>query len=71
MYFRRLGDLRSDNDMTQRQVSEYLGMHLEVYRRYEKGLREIPLWAVIKLSELYGVSVDFILGMTDNPKRDA
>ena len=40
-----------------------------VYRRYEAGLREIPVWALIKLSELYNVSTDYILGLTDDPRR--
>ena len=71
MLLRRIGDLRTDNDMTQRQVAECLEMHLEVYRRYEKGQREMPIWALIKLSALYKVSVDYILGLTDNPKRNA
>lgn len=69
MYFRRIAELRSDNDKTQRWVADYLHMNLEVYRRYEKGLREIPVWALIKLSELYGVSVDYLLGLTDEPRR--
>ncbi|MEG1878922.1 MAG: transcriptional regulator, partial [Pseudoflavonifractor sp.] len=38
-----------------------------VYRRYEKGTREIPVWAVLKLAEYYGTSTDYILGRTDNP----
>jgi transcriptional regulator with XRE-family HTH domain len=69
VYFRRIEDLRSDNDKTQRWVAGYLHMNLEVYRRYEKGVREIPVWALIRLSELYGVSVDYLLGLTDDPKR--
>lgn len=44
-------------------------MNLEVYRRYEKGIREIPVWALIKLAELYGVSVDYILGLTNEARR--
>lgn len=71
MLFRRIEDLRTDHDLTQRQIALQLGMHLEVYRRYEKGVREIPIWALIRLSELYGVSTDYILGLTDNPARNA
>lgn len=67
MYFRRISDLRTDNDMTQRGVADYLNMNLEVYRRYEKGIREIPVWAVLKLAELYRTSTDYILGLTDDP----
>ncbi|MEG0778545.1 MAG: helix-turn-helix transcriptional regulator [Oscillospiraceae bacterium] len=71
MYFKRLEDLRVDADFTQIKVSEYLRMHPGVYYRYEKGIREIPVWALIKLSELYNVSVDYILGLTDEPTRHA
>ncbi len=65
MYFRRIEDLRVDSDMTQRQVAEYLNMQLTVYRRYEKGEREIPVWALIKLAQLYGTTTDYILGLSD------
>ncbi|MGN8966822.1 helix-turn-helix domain-containing protein [Intestinimonas timonensis] len=67
MYFRRLGDLRNDKDKTQRDIAEYLHMNLEVYRRYEKGLREIPVWALIKLADYYQTSTDYLLGRTDDP----
>ena len=67
MYFRRISDLRVDHDLTQRKVADYLNMNLEVYRRYEKGLREIPVWALVKLAELYHTSTDYLLGRTDNP----
>lgn len=40
-------------------------MDREVYRRYEKGIREIPVWAVIKLAELYQCSTDYLLGLKD------
>lgn len=65
MYFRRIEDLRTDADLTQKKVAEHLNMHLTVYRRYEKGTREIPVWALIKLADLYGTSTDYILGRTD------
>ena len=67
MYFRRLEDLRTDHDLTQIKIAEYLNMDREVYRRYEKGIREIPVWAVIKLAELYQCSTDYLLGLKDEP----
>lgn len=67
MYFRRLRDLREDNDYTQAHVAAYLNMQRGVYQRYETGEREIPVWAVIKLSELYGCSTDYIFGLTNKP----
>ena len=65
MYFRRLEDLRTDHDLTQIKIAEYLNMDREVYRRYEKGIRESPVWAVIKLAELYQCSTDYLLGLKD------
>jgi transcriptional regulator with XRE-family HTH domain len=69
MYFRRLADLRTDRDETQKEIAAILNVHPEVYRRYEKGIREIPVWAVIKLADYYHTSTDYILGRSD--KRDA
>ena len=66
MYFQRLEDLMVDHDKTQIQIAEYLNLNREVYRRYEKGIREIPVWAVLKLAELYHTSTDYILGLTDD-----
>ena len=65
MYFQRLEDLRIDADKTQEEIAEVLKCQRDVYRRYEKGIHEIPVWAVSKLSEYYQVSVDYILGLTD------
>ncbi len=65
MYFKRLEDLRTDADKTQQQIADVLGCKREVYRRYEKGIHEIPVWALIRLSEYYGKSTDYILGLTD------
>ena len=53
MYYRRIRDLRTDHDLRQIDVAEFLGCHEGVYRRYENGVREIPLWALMKLAERY------------------
>lgn len=66
MYFKRLYDLRNDNDLTQQQVADYLMCNRQVYARYERGLREIPVSMLIKLGDLYKTSVDYILDRTDN-----
>ena len=63
--FRRIRELREDHDLNQGDVAEYLHMHREVYGRYERGEREIPVWAVIKLAEYYHTSTDYILGLTN------
>lgn len=57
--------------MTQKAVAAQLNMQPNVYRRYEKGKREIPVWAVIKLAEFYHVSTDYLLGRTDDPAPPA
>lgn len=66
MYFYRLEDLRVDADLTQQDVADLLKCKREVYRRYEKGIHEIPVWAVIELARYYKVSTDYILGLSDN-----
>ncbi|MBQ6878515.1 MAG: helix-turn-helix transcriptional regulator [Oscillospiraceae bacterium] len=68
MFFQRLADLRIDSDKTQQEIADVLDCKREVYRRYEKGIHEIPVWAVIKLAEYYHTSTDYILGLTDNIK---
>lgn len=65
MHFQRLEDLRIDADKTQQEIADYLICNREVYRRYEKGIREIPVWAVIRLAEYYHTSTDYILGLTN------
>lgn len=65
LVFQRLEDLRVDADKTQQDIADYLNCQREVYRRYEKGIHEIPAWALIKLAEYYQTSTDYILGLTD------
>lgn len=66
MFFSRLKDLRVDADKTQKEIADILQCNREVYRRYEKGIHELPLWALIKLADYYGVSTDYILGRSSN-----
>ena len=63
MVFKRLYELRVDNDLTQQQVADYLLCNRQVYARYEKGIREIPVSMLIKLTKLYNVSADYILAL--------
>ena len=62
MQFQRIEDLRIDHDLTQQQVANILGCQREVYRRYEKGTRTIPLEFLIKLADYYKVSLDYLVG---------
>ena len=68
MYFPRLRDLREDKEMTQEEVATILGIQQTVYSRYERGFQTIPLERLIKLADLYGTSVDYLIGRTNNPE---
>lgn len=66
MFFQRIEDLRVDHDKTQAEIAKILHCNREVYRRYEKGVREIPVWAVIMLADYYNVTTDYILGRSNS-----
>ena len=68
MRFERLEALRIDHDLTQQDIADLLGCQREVYRRYEKGTRTIPVDFLIRLADHYNVSVDYILERTDTPR---
>lgn len=61
MYLRKIEELRIDHDYTQEYVAKYLGLAREVYRRYEKGTRSLPVDVLINLTKLYNVTSDYIL----------
>lgn len=66
--YQRIRDLREDNDLTQKQIAKILCCSQQVYSNYEHGQRDVPTAILIELSKYYSVSVDYILGLTDNPK---
>lgn len=66
--YQRIRDLREDNDLTQKDLAKELICSQQVYSNYELGQRDIPTDILIKLSKFYNVSVDYILGLTNNPK---
>ena len=68
--YRRIRDLREDRDLKQRQLADYLCCSQQVYSNYELGQRDIPTDVLIRLSNFYNVSVDYLLGLTPNPKRN-
>ena len=69
-YTKRLRDLREDHDKTQQQIAEVLGTSQTMYARYERGANELPIRHLLTLCAYYGVSADYILGRTDNPKTN-
>ncbi len=66
--YKRIRDLREDSDLSQSTIAKSLNCSQQVYSNYELGQRDIPTDILIKLSKFYNVSVDYILGITDNPK---
>lgn len=69
MLYRRIRDLREDHDLKQKDMANILRCSQQVYSNYELGQRDIPTEVLIRLSEYYHVSVDYLLGLTDNPTR--
>ena len=68
-YYRRLKDLREDNDLTQNQLIEILDMHKTTYTNYEQGKREIPFELAIRLAKIYNISLDYIAELTNEPRQ--
>lgn len=68
--YQRIRDLREDRDLKQQQLADYLNCSQQVYSNYELGQRDIPTDVLIRLSDFYGVSVDYLLGLTKNPQRN-
>ena len=66
-YYRRIRDLREDNDLKQKEVAAVLEIDQRVYSNYELGKREIPLHLLIKLADYYNVSIDYLVERTNMP----
>ena len=66
--YQRTRDLRENHEMTQTQISKILSCSQRVYSNYERGDIDIPTAVLIKLADFHGVSVDYLLNRTDNPK---
>lgn len=64
--YSRIRNLREDKDMTQTEIAKILSCSQRVYSNYERGELDIPTDILIKLADFHNVSVDYILGRTDN-----
>ena len=62
-YNEMLKDLREDNDLTQENIAQVLGISRPQYCLYESGKRQFKLEHIIQLCNYYGVSADYILGL--------
>ena len=66
--YHRIRDLREDKDITQPEMGKILSCSQRVYSNYERGDIDIPTAVLVRLADFHGVSVDYLLGRTDNPK---
>lgn len=66
--YERIRNLRIDADLSQKQVAEYLHVSQNTYSQYEIGVLRFPLEAAARLAELFGTSIDYLVGLTDERK---
>lgn len=67
MQFKNLKAIREDRDIKQKQIAEYLNVSQNTYSQYETGVIALTSDVLIKLSEYYKVSIDYLLDRTNNP----
>lgn len=70
MQYKRLKDLREDHDYTQTELASMLGISQRGYSHYEKGDNDIPTEILIRLSEIYGTTTDYILGLSNQRSKE-
>ena len=68
MKFQRIQDLRNDADLSQKQISEILHISQRSYSHYETGSRTMPIEMLIRLADYYDISLDYLVGRTDNKR---
>lgn len=69
MKYKRIRDLREDNDKLQRDIASLLGISQQYYSEYENGNRPIPVQHLITLARYYNTTIDYIVGLTDVKDR--
>lgn len=62
----RIRDLREDKDLKQKDLAAYLAIDQSTYSDYENGRINVPIEQLIKIADYYDVSLDYIVGRTDN-----
>ena len=70
IYQKRIKDLREDSDKTQQEIADILGTSQTMYARYERGANELPIHHLIVLCKYYGVSSDYILGLSEKEETE-
>jgi transcriptional regulator with XRE-family HTH domain len=70
MYFyQRIKDLREDSYKSQLYIANLLGLSQQHYSMYERGERELPMHHFITLAKFYNVSLDYLAGLINTPKK--
>lgn len=69
MYYKRIRDLRIDNDLSQKEICKIMNVNQQQYSKYEIGDRDFPISWLIKLSNYYNVSIDYMLGLSNKKER--
>ena len=70
MVLQNLKNIREDNDIRQRTIAKYLGVSQNTYSQYENGVISISPELLIRLGDYFDVSVDYLLGRTNNKKMN-
>ena len=65
MTFERIKNLREDRDLKQETLAEMLGVRQTTYSKYELGKINVPVEMLIKLADFYGVTLDYLVGRSD------
>ncbi len=68
-FYQRLHDLREDKDLSQGNISQLLKISQQHYSMYETGKRELPMHHFITLAKFYNVSLDYLAGLTNEPRE--
>ena len=68
-FYQRLKDLREDHDLTQNDIAEVLQTTREQISKYETGKQMMGVDKYIKLAKYYNVSLDYLTGIVDTPKK--
>lgn len=68
---KRLFDLREYKDLSQIKLADYLGITQQTYSLWEKGTKIIPLKHLNSLSNFYEISMDYIVGLTDEKNNSS
>jgi len=63
--YQRIRDLREDADLKQKDVAEYLHCSQVSYSYYEIDRRAIPVEVLIQLADFYGVTLDYLVGRSE------